>query len=159
MSVNNYKPHVFVLPEDDANSAKANGFALEVRQPRNIQVLSPAGGWTNVRDAIASQHEKGLRMYPNRHLVLLLDFDDDLDRGVRIHDRVSNDFKSRVFVVGAKTEPEELRQARLGTFEEIGRRLAVECRDGAGPLSTHELLKHNQAELARLRAAVFAIVF
>lgn len=159
MSVNNYKPHVFVLPEDDANSAMANGFALEVRQPRNIQVLSPAGGWTNVRDAIASQHEKGLRMYPNRHLVLLLDFDDDLDRGSRINGGVPDDLKSRIFVIGARTEPETLRQAGLGTFEAIGRRLAVECRDGESRLSAHDLLKHNRPELARLGAAVFAIVF
>ena len=137
-----------VLPEDDANNAMATGFALEICQQRNLQVLTPAGGWTNARDAVFSQHAKGMRRYPGRHLVLLIDFDDDLDRGIEIHEGVPDDLKARVFVMGAKTEPEKLRQAGLGSFEEIGQRLAVECRDGVGPLSTPDLLGHNRSELA-----------
>lgn len=33
MSVNKYKPHVLVLPEDDANRQLANGFLLGLEQP------------------------------------------------------------------------------------------------------------------------------
>ena len=131
MSVNNYKPHVLVLPEDDANSAIANGFYLEVNHSRKMQILPPAGGWVNSRDAVLTQHEKGL----------------------------PNDLKDRVCGLGARTEPEKLRQAKLGTFEEIGRKLAVECREGKGLLAAHELLTHNPAELARLKATIFSILF
>lgn len=159
MSVNAYKPHVFVLPEDDANSAMATGFALEVRRPRNLQVLPPAGGWTNARDAVLSHHVRSMRRYAGRHLVLLIDFDDDLGRGVEIHGRVPDDLKGRVFVIGARSEPERLRQAGLGSFEAIGRGLAVACRDGEPAIADHDLLKHNRAELARLRSAVFSVVF
>ena len=44
MSVNVYKPHVLVLPEDDANREIANGFLLAPSlKLRNIQVLPCAG--------------------------------------------------------------------------------------------------------------------
>ena len=45
MSVNVYKPHLLVLPEDGANRQMANGFLFDDRViPRNIQVLQEAGG-------------------------------------------------------------------------------------------------------------------
>lgn len=40
--VNKYLPHVFVLPEDDANVQLANEFHLQVNQLRQMQVLEPA---------------------------------------------------------------------------------------------------------------------
>ncbi len=159
MSVNDYLPHVFVLPEDDANSEIATGFYLEIRQPRKMQVLPSAGGWTNARDAIYSQHEKSMRRYPGRHLVILIDFDDDLDRGLKIREKLADDLKGRVFIIGAKVEPEQLKQAGLGSLEAIGSMLAIECRDGGPPVSNHDLLKHNQRELIRLKAAIFDIIF
>jgi hypothetical protein len=50
MSVNRDKPHVYVLPEDDANRQLANGFFAEVdwNRQRQMQVLPPAGGWIEV---------------------------------------------------------------------------------------------------------------
>lgn len=45
MSVNFYKPHVLVLPEDDANRQIAIGFLLDPGlKQRNIQILTPSGG-------------------------------------------------------------------------------------------------------------------
>ena len=44
MSVNRHKPHLLVLPEDDANRQLARGFELEL-STRQFQVLQPAGGW------------------------------------------------------------------------------------------------------------------
>jgi len=39
MSVNVYKPHVLVLPEDDADRQIATGFLLDPSlKPRNIQI-------------------------------------------------------------------------------------------------------------------------
>jgi hypothetical protein len=45
MSLNKHKPHLIVLPEDDANRQIANGFinSSNVNQ-RAIQVLPPVGG-------------------------------------------------------------------------------------------------------------------
>jgi hypothetical protein len=47
MAVNKYKPHIYVLPEDDANRQIANGFLLhESVDSRSIQVMPTTGGWT-----------------------------------------------------------------------------------------------------------------
>ncbi|WP_306603351.1 hypothetical protein [Azonexus sp.] len=76
MSVNLYKPHVLVLPEDDANRQLANGFLQDpALNLRAIQVLPIAGGWSKVRDDFVSTHLSQLRNYALRHLVLLIDFD------------------------------------------------------------------------------------
>lgn len=49
--MNKYKPHVLVLPEDDANRQIANGFLLNSNLNRNaIQILPIAGGWLKVVD-------------------------------------------------------------------------------------------------------------
>ena len=50
MSVNRHNPHVYVLPEDDANRQLANGFWQEVdwNRQRQMYVLSVAGGWNEV---------------------------------------------------------------------------------------------------------------
>lgn len=46
MSINKYKAHLLVLPEDDANRQMANGFILDPNlNERVIQVLPPVGGW------------------------------------------------------------------------------------------------------------------
>jgi hypothetical protein len=66
---NKHKPHVIVLPEDDANRQIANGFLLDPSiKPRNIQVLNPAGGWGKVLDSFLEDHVAGLRKWPQRHL-------------------------------------------------------------------------------------------
>lgn len=77
MSVNQYKPHIFVLPEDDANRELANGFTLhdQLSSPRQIQVMPNAGGWTNVRDKFAKEYIKKLNQNANMHLLLLVNFD------------------------------------------------------------------------------------
>ena len=43
MSVNKFRQHVFVLPEDDANRQLANGFLLDL-SVRQVQILPEAGG-------------------------------------------------------------------------------------------------------------------
>ena len=47
--MNKQVPHVFVLPEDDANRQLANGFVLDGGlDGRRIQILEEAGGWMEV---------------------------------------------------------------------------------------------------------------
>jgi hypothetical protein len=66
--------------------------------------------------------------------------------------------KDRVFVLGAKSEPEELRQ-NLGSYENIGLAMARDCRDNTEVTWSHGLLCHNAGELERLRKHVRPILF
>jgi hypothetical protein len=159
MSVNKFQPHVFVLPEDDANTQLANGFVLEVEHGRRIQILPEAGGWLNVCETFLSEHVRGMRRYPERHIVLLLDFDDQADRPLKVNERVPEDIRSRVFLLGSASAPEALRQAGLGSFEDIGRRLARECRDGIRDIWSHPLLQQNASEIERLEQTVRGFLF
>jgi hypothetical protein len=120
MSVNKDQPHVYVLPEDDANRQLAKGFHLEVDQTRKIQVLEEAGGWERVLDCFESVHVIEMDRYPARWMVLLIDFDGREDRLERAKARIPGHLQDRVFVLGAWREPEDLRRARLGSYEAIG---------------------------------------
>lgn len=161
MSVNAYRPHVFVLPEDDANRQIANGFLLDPSlKQRNIQVLSPSGGWGNVHRELSEIHMAGLQKFKERHLVLLIDFDDNVEeRKSYFLDGILPDVKERVYVLGTSSEPEPLRQMCGNSLEEIGKSLAGECYRGEATLWSHPLLAHNKTEVQRLNANVKSILF
>src|SRR5437763_13982040 len=127
MSVNKYRPHVFVLPEEDANHQLANGFLLdEGLELRSIQVLPGVGGRTRVRDEFLQTHVPAMEQYPYRHMVLLVDFDLTEDRRERVREVVPRTLAERAFVIGVRAEPEDLRKAGPGTVESVGRALAGE---------------------------------
>jgi hypothetical protein len=156
---NRYLPHVLVLPEDDANRQLATGFLLdEFLMARRIQVLEEAGGWIAVLDRFKSEHLSKMDRYTNQFLVLLIDFDGERDRRDKVKDVIPPHLTDRVFVLGAWTEPEGLRQ-ELGSYETIGRDLAKDCREGTSHTWSHALLKHNEAEVARLREHVRPFLF
>jgi hypothetical protein len=92
-------------------------------------------------------------------MVLLLDFDSDIERLARVRAQVPADLMERVFIIGALSEPEALKQAGLGTYEEIGSGLAKDCREETDTIWGHELLQHNASELDRLRQHVRPILF
>lgn len=159
MSINNYRPHVLVIPEDDANRQIANGFRLdEALFTRAIQVLEVAGGWRKVLECFLTDHVRGLEKYPERVVVLLIDFDGDEQRLPSVKEKVPERLRDRVFVLGVKTEPEGLGQS-LGSYESIGKALARDCREGTDKIWSHELLQCNKAEVARLRDRVQPILF
>ena len=157
MSVNKEKPHVLVLPEDDANRQIAIGFqlALDWTVHRRMQVLPPAGGWNRVLDAFESDHIGAMERNPNRNLILLIDFDRNLTRIADARQRIP----SNLFVLGALSRPEDLRSQGLGLFEQIGENLAQDCREGTQRTWRHELLQHNAPELVRLEEHVRPILF
>ncbi len=161
MSCNTSLPHVYVIPEDDANRQIAIGFslALEQKVSRRLQVLNPAGGWRKVVETFQQDHQADMTRHPTRILVLLIDFDRDVDRLGDIQKKIPPDLYDRVFVLGALGEPEDLKPARLGTYEEIGRTMAQECREDTDAIWNHEQLRHNQAELRRLRERARTILF
>jgi len=158
MSVNKYLPHVFVLPEDDANRQIANGFLLNL-STRQIQVLQEVGGWTYVRNRFVSDHLVEMERNRNRFMVLLVDFDAQTNRMQDVRAVIPKHLADRVFILGALSDPEALRQAGLGSYETIGRGMAEDCREGTETTWGHALLRHNGSELDRLRQYVRPILF
>ncbi len=156
---NKFLPHVFVLPEDDANRQIGNGFLqAPALQPRRIRILPEAGGWTAVRDSFAREHNRAMAVYPQRRMILLVDFDRQKDRLQEVMKKVDPSLHERVFLVGAWGEPEELRKD-LGSYERIGRALAEDCAKRATSTWGHPSLKHNEGELSRLQSDVRPILF
>lgn len=159
MSANGFRPHVYVLPEDDANRQIANGFLLDASlDSRAIQVLPSAGGWAKVRDEFAAVHTKEMRKCQHRHMVLLVDFDEIVDRAANVKSAVPDELIDRVFVVGVWSKPEDLR-ADMGNLELIGRNLAADCRENTVNAWNHPLLRHNSDELARMTRILRPILF
>jgi hypothetical protein len=158
MSVNQYLPHIFVLPEDDANRQIANGFHQKVTRERQMQVLRPAGGWARVLSLFESEHVAAMDRCPNRFMVLLIDSDNDETRLAKAKATIPAHLAERVFILGAWSEPERLK-TNLGNFEIIGSKVAEDCRSDTDLTLRHELLRHNAPELARLRQHVLPILF
>ena len=161
MSVNDSLPHVLVLPEDRANLQLATGFHLQVpwHRQRQMQVLRVAGGRNEVLGVFKSEHEVEMRRCRHRLMVLLIDFDGDTGRLTIAKRKIPADLTDRVFILGAWTEPEALRQAKLGSYETIGSAMAKDCREETDSIWGHELLRHNASELDRLRMHVRPILF
>lgn len=130
--MNKYKPHLLVLPEDQANNDILNGFLLhDALDSRAIQPLPLGGGWPNVRRKFISEYAETMRNHPNRHVVLLVDFDKHDDRYAKMMEGVPDDVADRVFVIGVWSEPEDLPRQELGTREELGLKLAQDCFDNS----------------------------
>lgn len=161
MSVNVYKPHVMVLPEDDANRQIVNGFLLDPSlNQRVIQPLPIAGGWAKVREELSATQVVQLRKYPDRHLVLLIDFDGEVaERMQNFQEAIPDDVRDRVYLLGTQDEPEPLRKVCGISLERIGEELAQACANEEPGLWSHEMLQHNQAELARLIQHVKPFLF
>jgi hypothetical protein len=160
MSLNKFQPHVLVLPEDDANRQLANGFLLDqYLLSWRIQVLEEAGGWIKALERFNSDHVVGMNRFSGRFIVLLIDFDGHLERLSQAKAEIPNDLTERVFILGTSTEAEALKQAGLGSYEEIGLAMAKDCREGTDSIWGHDLLRHNASELDRLRACVLPILF
>jgi hypothetical protein len=160
MSVNKYRPHVLVLPEDQANTDIVNGFLLhQLHDPRAIDVLPPAGGWSRVRDEFAETHISEMRKRSLRHMILMVDFDGQDHRRNAVQEVIPEDLADRVFVVGAWSKPEALRVATGCSLEKLGSKLATECCDGSRALWNHPLLRHNALEVERMTSLLRPFLF
>lgn len=159
--MNKYAPHVYVIPEDDANRQIADGFVLHSRvKEARIQVVPPAGGWPKVLATFRDEYIPKLRDYPTAHVVMLIDFDDQVERRAADFEReVPAEFESRVFVIGSKHTPETLKKVVKKSFEEIGRSLADDCGAGRKGLWDHEQLLHNEAVRDRLIETILPFLF
>jgi len=156
---NNYLPHIHVLAEDDANRQIAHGFLLELNDNRAVKVLPLPGGWKKTVEEFTKTYASEMRKFPERMMVLLIDFDDDENRLSYVKSQIPEALKARVFVLGVLSEPENLRRDIKKSFEEIGEALAKDCSDNTHELWEHNLLKHNKAELDRMPLSVKSLLF
>jgi len=108
VSVNKYRDHVVVIPEDDANRQLVNGFLLhQSLKLRSIDVRPPAGGWKKVLDSDLQE----VISRNCRHLILLVDFDDDFKgRKEYLEKRLPVEIRDRVYLIGCLSEPEILKK-------------------------------------------------
>jgi hypothetical protein len=160
MSVNKYSPHIVVLPEDQANSDMVNGFLQHPQlEARSIQVLHYAGGWEAVVEKFRKHHMLQMGKYSERRFLLLIDFDKKESRLDDIKRKIPDDVKDRVFVLGVWSNPEELKKALGKSLESIGESLSENCSENIDVLWSHDLLKHNKAELERMSGSVKSFLF
>jgi hypothetical protein len=161
MSVNRYQPHVLIIPEDRADEQIANGFTKHDQvTPKQVQVMPYADGWPGVLNKFKTQYISYLRNYKDAYIVLLIDFDARYEsQRQRFDIAVPDDLKDRVFVVGAMEDPERLGQAMGKDLEGIGLALADDCYKGTDIVWSHDHLKHNEPDLAKMIGAIRSILF
>ena len=158
MALNRHRPHLLVLPEDDATRSLANGFVDGSTGP--MQVLVPVRGWPHVLEEFKRTYMDHLRKYGQGHIVLLIDFDDDFpNRLAQFQSQMPADVADRVYVLGALTEAETLQRQTGKKLGPLGTALARECSDGTQTLWNCPQLQHNQQELARLTLQVKPFLF
>jgi len=160
MSVNRYAPHVYILPEDDANRQLANGFLLEPSIiGNNIRVLHEAGGWNTVLEQFCTIYATEMDKYDQRFMVLLIDCDGRPERVEESKKHIPSHLANRVFILSSLTEPEKLKQELTQSYENIGLSLARDCREQTETVWNHNLLVHNLSEVARFREHAGHILF
>lgn len=164
MAVNKYKPHIYIIPEDDANRQIALGFELDPRlPPKVLQVMKPAGGWSMVVQIIREEYLPLLRSNQNTHVLGIIDCDDHADRITGELDRLRQgqpeNCQNRVFLLGTLGTPERFKASVKKTFEEIGEALAEECSREEFSLWSHDDCQHIQAEIQRAREFLRPILF
>lgn len=157
MSANLYKPHLLVLPEDDKNASAVVAFRTRLKDPRLLQVEPVCGGWKKVLECFKSEHEALMRRYPQRHVLLVMDFDDQVVRRLEhVRDQISMDVSARVYVMGSLGEPEDF---KTGEWAKIGERLAQDCERETNDYWNSPHLVHNEPELARLTRNLRPLLF
>jgi hypothetical protein len=156
MSVNRERPYLLILPEDRRNHQIATGFQIEFGR-RQLQVLPVAGGWARVRDDFIDDYVGTMKTYPESFILLLVDFDDQPSRRDAIRNRIAENLRDRVFIIGTLSKPERLSAAIRSSYENIGRSIAKDCRQGNRDTFSHPLLLHNISEVDRLCLSLSAI--
>lgn len=161
MSVNREIPHLLILPEDDANRQLVNGF---LKNPslnlRAVAALPHSGGWSKVCSDFVTTYVPILRKYPLGHIVLLVDFDNQVENRLRyFRERFPEDLAERVYLLGTLDEPEPLRVSRGISLEKIGAEISDACLDDNWEHWNHEFLRHNEGEVLRLIENVKSFIF
>lgn len=155
---NKYNSHLWIIPEDEEDAQIIRGFLLNHNiNQRKVQLRPLANGWPKAVELINNME---LSKYQGRHLVLVIDFDNDFsNRFEEIQGKIDNDIKNRVYILGAKKEPKNLKNSLKKNLETIGKDIAAECENNSHDWLTDEMLKHNKAEIIRLEQDVKPFLF
>ena len=159
MSVNKYKDHILVLPEDDATRQMAVGFYLKVPDQRLMQILPFSGGWKNVLESFLLEYQPTMQNLPNRYVVLVIDFDKSENRLQHIKDQIDSNVLARVFILGASLEAEDLRRSVGANLETIGQLLAQDCENQTMNIWGNALFEPLQDEIERAQKILRPIIF
>lgn len=160
MAVNDYRPHLFVIPEDDADRQFADGFELDSRlKPLAMQVMPVEGGWKKVIEKILADYVPKVRSNLHTHVLGIIDCDEHPDRIVEQLSQFPEDVRDRIFLLGTLDDPQAFKRAVKLPFEKIGISLADECFQQEFSLWRHEHLAHIHEEIARAAATLRPILF
>jgi len=160
VSANNRRPHLLVLPEDDKNRQILVGFRNhDAVNSKQMPVERIANGWRRAVETFLQDHVGQMRRFPDRHLLIVIDFDQQPQRRQEIFDQVPGDLRDRVYIIGSLDNPERLIASKRTNAEKLGRALAEDCTRGTDEHWCHNMLAHNHAELIRLRTNVRHFLF
>jgi hypothetical protein len=155
---NDYLPHIFVIPEDDANRQIALAFLLELGMKSNrYKLFPPARGWSHVIESFELDHVANMDRFSERFIILLIDFDKDASRLEYVKSRIPSNLVDRVFILGAWSQPEELKKY-FGSLDDIGAALARDCQKERSAIWGHRLLQNNTNELQRVQTLVCPLI-
>jgi phosphoribosylformimino-5-aminoimidazole carboxamide ribonucleotide (ProFAR) isomerase len=152
MSVNKYKPHIILVPEDKATHRIATSFTTEMiaTDPR-WHVIEYQDGWPNVfaylKQQVPTQQAKSHRI-----VIAIIDFDGQAEqRRADLFGQIPESLHERVFLFGCRDEAEDLRRVHSKSLSEIGILMNKACLQGDFTHWENEQLAVNGHELIRLR--------
>ena len=160
MAVNVYKPHLYVIPEDDADRQFADGFELDYRlKPRAMQVMPTAGGWMKVVEKILDDYVPKVRRNRHTHVIGIIDCDEHPKRIEEQLERIPEDVRDRIFLLGTLEDPQAFKRSVNQSFEKIGIDLADECFRKQFELWRHAHFSHLYDEIDRAAGTLHSILF
>ena len=166
--MNEYKPHLKILCEDEINQNFAKVFILGLN---NHQLLSPqietikdvTGGWNKAVNDLNEVWLEQLRQNNHLFLLILIDSDGRSNRLNEILSAIPEEFKERVFIMGCLHEPEILKQQSHSAIKQMNKKEKVSDEAVGKVLFQHyknnpknnlwysDELKHNADEIERLK--------
>jgi hypothetical protein len=159
-AVNKYKPHLYVIPEDDADRQIVNGFAFHHGiTSGSLQVMPIAGGWAKVIETINDEYVPKLRNSTHAHVLGVIDCDEDTERIPSELAKFPDELRDRIFLLGPFDEPEAFKKALNKQFQVIGELLANECYSGEFEIWNHEHLAHIANEIQRANGRLNPVLF
>jgi hypothetical protein len=160
VSYNKFNDHIVVLPEDDAIRQIAVEFQRSVGiRDRFVTVEMPLGGWEKVRDRFATEWKRRLNASPKLRIVMLVDFDRDMDRRLGFEEVIGESLRNRAFVIGWPDNAEALRVSLNKSLGLIGKDAAESCVSNNPDFWQHERLRNNVDTVKQIRSEVQAFLF
>jgi hypothetical protein len=149
--------------EDQANLNLLNGFVNYWGISDSAVLITPTcNGGKKVWKKFEREYISSMNEYPERLILMLLDFDESVDNFNRTpikfqkaQETIPPSLKDRVFILGSWKEPEDLKRSLQKKYEEIGSDIAKECVDGKGSSNSsiwnNEFLRYNIPEIQRMK--------